>query len=194
MIGKEIKRLREASGISQAELGRKLSVRQSTVAMWEAGKNNPNHETLLKIAGFFGVTAGELCGERESFRVPVLGRVAAGPPIYADENIIGYEEISPSVGATGEFFALRIHGDSMEPRMREGDTVIVRRQPSVENGEIAIVLVGEEATCKKFYRHSDGISLVSLNPQYEPMFFSVKELGDTNIEILGRVCELRAKF
>ena len=194
MIGKEIKRLREAFGISQAELGRKLSVRQSTVAMWEAGKNRPNHEMLLKIAGFFGVTAGELCGEGESFRVPVLGRVAAGPPIYADEDIIGFEEISSDMGATGEFFALRIQGDSMEPRMREGDTVIVRRQSSVENGEIAIVLVGDDATCKKFYRHRDGISLVSLNPQYEPMFFSIEELGGTSIEILGRVLELRAKI
>ena len=83
----------------------------------------------------------------------------------------------------------------MEPRMKEGDTVIVRRQPCVENGDIAIVLIGqEEATCKRFYRYKEGISLVSINPQYAPMFFSEEELAQTKIEVLGRVCELRARF
>ena len=83
----------------------------------------------------------------------------------------------------------------MEPRFVEGDTVIVRRQSSVDNGEIAIVLVGnEDATCKKFYRHRDGISLVSTNPEFAPMFFSNEELEETKIDILGKVCELRARF
>ncbi len=196
MLSAEIKRLRENAGISQTALARALGIRQSTVAMWESGKNNPGYETLLRIADFFGVGTDELSGSREPvFRVPVLGRVAAGPPRTAAEDIIGYEEVSRDLAETGEFFALRIRGDSMEPRMRDGDTVIVRRQPYVENGEIAIVLVGqEEATCKKFYRYPEGISLVSLNPQYSPMFFSQKELSETKIEILGRVCELRARF
>lgn len=79
--------------------------------------------------------------------------------------------------------------------MFEGDTVIVRRQNSVENGEIAIVRVGEdEATCKKFYRSGDGISLVSINPEYEPMFYPKEELGNVKIEVLGKVCELRVHF
>ena len=196
MLSAELKRLRERAGISQTSLARALGVRQSTVAMWENGKNNPGYETLLRIADFFGVTTDELRGSGDApRRVPVLGRVAAGPPRTAAEEIIGYEEMSREAHEAGEFFALRIRGDSMEPRMKEGDTVIVRRQPCVENGEIAIVLVGEEeATCKKFYRYPEGISLVSLNPQYSPMFFSEKDLTETKIEILGRVCELRARF
>ena len=196
VIGLEIKRLRQNLGISQTKLANSLDVRQSTVAMWEAGKNNPGYEMLLRIANFFGVGASELCGEMESTnKVPILGRVAAGPPRTATEDIVGYEEISPELAETGEFFALHINGQSMEPRMKEGDVVIVRRQPCVENGEIAIVLIGrEEATCKRFYRYKEGISLVSLNPQYAPMFFSEEDLKETEIEVLGRVCELRARF
>ena len=79
--------------------------------------------------------------------------------------------------------------------MFEGDTVIVRRQNSVENGEIAIVRVGEdEATCKKVYRTDDGISLVSINPEYEPMRYPETELRNVKIEVLGKVCELRVHF
>lgn len=196
MIAKEIKSLRLARGLSQTNLARALDVRQSTVAMWENGKNNPGYEMLIKIADFFGVGVDVLCGEKETVtKVPVLGRVAAGPPISATEDVIGYEEVSPELLRSGEFFALRINGESMEPRMKDGDVVIVRRQPCVENGEIAIVLIGqEEATCKRFYRYKEGISLVSLNPQYAPMFFSEEELSETKIEVLGRVCELRARF
>lgn len=196
MISREIKRLRKLSGISQKELGERMGVGQSTVAMWEGGKNNPGHETLLRLAEIFSVGVAELCGdETGALRVPVLGRVQAGVPRDAVEDVIGYEEVSPDMQRTGEFFALKIRGSSMEPRFVDGDTVIVRRQSSVDNGEIAIVLVGsDDATCKKFYRHRDGISLVSINPAFEPMFFSEEELASTKIEILGKVCELRARF
>lgn len=196
MISREIKRLRAERGISQKELGRRLGVGQSTVAMWESGKNSPEYKTLLRIAEIFSIGVAELAGDGSAgFRVPVLGRVQAGIPRTAAEDVIGYEEISPEMTRSGEFFALRIRGESMEPRFLDGDTVIVRRQSSVDNGEIAIVLVNnEDATCKKFYRHNDGISLVSLNPKFPPMFFSAEELQNTKIEILGKVCELRARF
>lgn len=196
MISDEIKRLRQSFGISQTELGKRMGVRQSTVAMWEIGKNSPGYDMLLRLSQFFGVSVSELAGEEAgNSRIPVLGKVQAGIPRTAVEDIIGYEEISPDMQKMGEFFALRIKGDSMEPRMREGDTVIVRRQSSVNNGEIAIVLVGnEEATCKKFYRLADGVSLVSINPRYAPMFFSKKDIEEKGMEILGKVFELRARF
>ncbi len=198
MIAREIKRQREKNGFSQAELGRRLGVGQSTVAMWESGKNNPEYGTLLKLADIFGVGIDILAGGLTAtggLTIPVLGRVQAGVPITAVEDIIGYEDISAEMRRHGEYFALQIRGDSMEPRMKEGDIVIVRRQDVVNNGEIAIVLVGnEDATCKKFYKHKDGISLVSLNPQYAPMFFSAQELQKTKIKVLGRVTELRARL
>ena len=196
MISKNIKKFRKEKGFSQTALGEVLGVGQSTVAMWECGKNSPGYDTLLKLAALFEVSVSSLCGSDEGpVKVKVLGSVAAGRPIDAVENIIGYEELSSERARGGEFFALHIKGTSMEPRMYEGDTVIVRRQSSVENGEIAIVLVGgEEATCKKFYRNGDGISLVSINPSYEPMFYSEASLKDVKIEVLGKVCELRVRF
>lgn len=196
MISQNIKGFRKQKGFSQKELGERLGVGQSTVAMWECGKNSPGYEMLISLAKLFDVSISQLCGSEEAIvKVNVLGSVAAGRPITAVENIIGEEELSAERARGGEFFALRIRGHSMEPRILEGDTVIVRCQSSVENGEIAIVLVGqEEATCKKFYRYADGISLVSINPEYEPMFYSQAELKDIKIEVIGKVCELRARF
>lgn len=197
MIGEVIRKRRRECGISQVDLAAVMGIGQSTVAMWENGKNKPSFKALEKLADVLGLTPDELMcdGAPRDKRVPVLGRVQAGRPVTAVEDIIGYENISSELARHGEYFALEIRGDSMEPRMREGDVVIVRRQNEVENGEIAIVLVGnEDATCKKFYRLSGGVSLVSINPRYEPMFFSEEELKTTDIEVLGRVCELRARF
>ena len=196
MIAQNIKKFRKEKGFSQVLLGEMLGVGQSTVAMWECGKNRPEHATLLRLSELLEVSVSRLCGsEDEPVKIKVLGNVAAGKPIDAVENIIGYEELSAERARGGEFFALRIKGRSMEPRMFEGDTVIVRQQNSVENGEIAIVRVGEdEATCKKFYRSGDGISLVSINPEYEPMLYPEKELGNVKLEVLGKVCELRVHF
>lgn len=195
MLADKIRELRRMMGFSQKQLGEKLGVGQSTVAMWENGKNSPPYAMLLLLSEVFGISIAALTGEEGSLRVPVLGRVQAGIPREAVEDIIGYEELAPGSHGEGEFFALKIRGRSMEPRFVEGDTVIVRRQSSVDNGDIAIVFVdGAEATCKKFYRHNDGISLVSINTEFAPMFFSAEELENTKIEILGKVCELRARF
>ena len=95
----------------------------------------------------------------------------------------------------GEYFALRIHGQSMEPRMMEGDIVIVRQQQDVESGQIAVVLVGNEsATCKRVQKGRDGLTLISINPLFEPMFFSAEQVQRLPIRILGRVIELRARY
>lgn len=127
--------------------------------------------------------------------INVLGRVAAGIPIEAVEDIIDTEEISEDMAATGEFFGLRIHGDSMEPRMSEGDVVIVRKQDDAESGEIVIAMVnGCDATCKRLKKYAEGIMLLSNNPKYEPMVFSKEEIETKPVRIIGRVVELRAKF
>ena len=193
MIGKTIKRYRENLGISQTELAKKLCLRQSTVAMWETGRNKPGYEMLIRIADIFGVELTELLGGKVA-RIPILGRVQAGIPRTAVEDIIGYVDASEDMYEPNEFFALKIKGDSMEPRICEDDVVIVRRQSRVDNGDIAIVLVDDEATCKRFYQQKEGIQLVSFNLQYSPMFFSNERMRETRIEILGKVCELRAKL
>lgn len=128
-------------------------------------------------------------------KIPVLGVVRAGIPIEAEENIIDYEEISQTMAATGDFFALQIKGDSMEPRITEGDVVIVRKQSTVDNGEIAVVLVnGNEATIKKFYKTDNGIKLISTNSKYDPFFFTPAEVDSLPVSVIGKVVELRAKF
>lgn len=96
---------------------------------------------------------------------------------------------------TGEFFGLQIHGDSMEPRMCEGDVVIVRKQEDAESGDIVIAMVnGDDATCKRLRKYRDGIELISNNPSYEPMFFSNQEIQEKPVRIIGKVVELRGKF
>lgn len=129
-------------------------------------------------------------------RVPVLGYVAAGIPIEAIQDIIDYEEIPEQLARDGsEYFALQIKGDSMEPKISDGDVVIVRKQPDCDSGQIAIVCVnGDHATCKKIMKQPTGVLLKPLNPSHDPTFYTNEEIESIPITILGRVVELRAKF
>lgn len=127
--------------------------------------------------------------------INVLGRVAAGIPIEAIENIIDTEEITEELACTGDFFGLQIHGDSMEPRIYEGDIVIVRQQDDAESGDVVIAMVnGNDATCKRLRKYRDGIELISNNPSYAPMFFSNEDIISKPVKIIGKVVELRGKF
>lgn len=129
-------------------------------------------------------------------RIPVVGRVAAGIPTEAVEDIVDWEEIPNAMAQRGDYIGLKVKGSSMEPRFIEGDTVIVRRQPDVESGEIAIVLVnGDEATMKKVLKQPNGITLIAFNPAvYEPHFYSNEQIEELPVVIYGKVVELRGKF
>lgn len=201
MFQVNLKKLREGKGLSQAKFAKEIGVSQSTVGMWESGKNKPEFSALLKIADYFNVTTDILTGietetQKRSTRVPVLGTVQAGIPIDAIEEIIDYEELKPEMMAHGEeYFALQVKGSSMEPRMREGDVVIVKKQPDVNHDDTAIVLVnGGEATIKRVLKSESGIMLAPNNPAYETKFYSNKEIAELPVQIIGRVVELRAKF
>lgn len=198
-----LRNLRAQKGVSQSELARYLGVARSTVCQYEANRREPDNETLSKLADYFGVTVDYILGREESRPpqrgkgkwIPVYGEIAAGIPIEAIEDIIDYEEIPNEMAATGEFIALRIKGDSMEPRIKEGDVVIIRRQVTIENGEIAAVMVnGDSATLKYIKRENNGLWLISSNQAYSPVFYTRKECEQLPIKILGRLVELRAKF
>ena len=199
------KNLRKDNSLTQAEIAKKLGVAPSTVGMYERGQREPDFETLEKIAGYFSVNMNTLLGKDNVFdktggyisgvKIPVLGKVAAGIPITAVENILDYEEISTEMAASGDYVALKIQGSSMEPRMYEGDIVIVRVQSSVEHGEVAVVMVdGSEATVKKVQFLSNGILLQPFNSSYEPIFYSKEEVEKLPVRIFGKVVECRQKY
>lgn len=134
---------------------------------------------------------------RKIARIPVLGRVAAGIPIEAIENIEDYEERYISVlEDPHDYFALRIVGHSMEPRIWDGDVVIVHKQDDVDSGQIAVVLVnGDDATVKQLKKSSSGITLIGLNPTvYSPHFYTADEVISLPVRILGLVVEVRGKI
>lgn len=191
--------LARSNGISNAELAKKLNLNPQAITDWKSGKSRSYNKYLYQIAAFLDTTPEYLKGESKSPRrikkIPVLGNVAAGVPIEAIEEWDDWEEIDEDQYPAGEYIALRIHGDSMEPKFSEGDVVIVQYGNPCESGDIAIVMVnGSEATCKKIKFMPEGIFLISLNPEYEPMFFSAKEVVELPVRVLGKVVELRAKF
>lgn len=128
-------------------------------------------------------------------RIPVLGEVVAGIPIEAIQNIVDYEEIDAALADTGDFFGLRLKGDSMEPRMREGDVVIIRKQEDADTGDVVVVLInGDSATVKRIKKEPSGISLIPNNPSYDVLYYSNEEIQRLPVQIIGKVVELRAKF
>ena len=129
-------------------------------------------------------------------RIPVLGKVAAGIPIEAITDVDDWEEIPESMAKTGEYFALRITGNSMEPRMLDGDVVIVKRQSDVDNGDVDVVLVnGNDATVKQITKSEPGLTLIGWNlAAYTPRTYNKKECRELPVSILGKVVEIRGKL
>lgn len=196
-----LKAARQKADLNQADLAKMIGVSRSTIAMWESGGSQPDIEMILRLSRILEVSVGELIGEEVDSTAPdptwinVLGRVAAGIPIEAIEEVIDREQITESMARSGSYIGLQIHGASMEPRMREGDVVIVRLQDDCDSGDTVIAMVnGDEATCKILQKTPEGISLLSTNPAYSPMFFSNREIEEKPVRILGKVVELRAKF
>ncbi len=128
-------------------------------------------------------------------KIPVLGRIAAGIPLTATENILDFEEITAEMASLGEHFGLQVRGTSMAPRIVDGDVVIIRKQSDIDSGDVAAVFInGEDATLKKVIKTEAGIMLQSFNQAYEPTFYSNEEIKKLPVEILGKAVELRGKF
>lgn len=196
-----LKKLRKQSGISLKILGKALGVSESTVSLYENNKRQPDNDMLRKIADYFNVSTDYLLGLSkskninsifdidgifpipEASKIPIIGTIACGKPITAIECADEYINVYNSVPAD---FALRCKGDSMiNARICDGDIVFIRAQPTVENGEIAAVLISNEVTLKKFYKLPDYIELRAENPRYSPILIPKKD--DEEIRILGKV-------
>lgn len=191
------------SNKTQKEIADSIDVSPQTFNTWCQGIAIPRMGKVQRLADYFNVGKSDLIDDKpfsntnksKGVTINVLGRVAAGIPIEAIENIIDTEEITEELARTGDFFGLQIHGDSMEPRIYEGDIVIVRQQDDAESGDVVIAMVnGNDATCKRLRKYRDGIELISNNPSYAPMFFSNEEILSKPVKIIGKVVELRGKF
>lgn len=200
---KRIERLCERKGVNITQMCKEAGVVRGTLTELKMGRTAAlSTKSLQKLSDYFDVPveyfiSGEVKkkeGAAENW-IPVLGRVAAGIPIEAIEYVEDYEEIDPEMAAKGEYFALKVQGDSMEPKFSEGDVLIVKKQPDCENNDIAVVLVnGADATVKRIKKTPEGLMLIPNNPAYEPMFYSNSDAKTLPVTIIGKVVELRAKF
>lgn len=185
-------------GITVKELERILGYANSYFAHTDQRGSVPSYKRMDEIADYFGVTKAYLTGDEENaykaeaVRIPLLGRVAAGMPISAVQNVIGQEEITAAMARQGEYFALKIKGDSMTPYILDGDVVICRQQEDADTGDIVIALInGDDGVCKKLKKTESGIMLISNNPSYDPLLFSKQDIASKPVEILGKVVEIR---
>ncbi len=209
-LGDNIRYLRIKCGYSQDYLAEKLGYKSyTTIQKWESGVSEPPVKKLKELSLLLNADMNDMANSdlqhaenlvfeekrKRGTVINVLGRVAAGVPIEAVTDIVDTEEITEEMARTGEFFGLQIKGDSMEPRICDGDVVIVRQQEDADSGDTVIAMVnGNDATCKRLLKYKDGISLISLNTKYEPMMFSNKDIEEMPVKIIGKVVELRGKF
>lgn len=204
-LGENIKRARKKAQISQDELAKRLGYKsRSTIAKIESGENDLTQKKVAAFAKALNVSIDFLmdgAGKRAEdnirvYEIPVVGKVVAGTPIDAIENITDYIRVTNPAAADGSYYALHVTGASMEPEMREGDLVIVHKQEYFDNGDICIVLVnGNEATVKKVQKSDQGITLIGFNAVvYPPHFYNAKEVEDLPVKIIGKVEEVRRKY
>lgn len=204
IFSQNLNRYLERANKTQKEVADKIGVSPQTFNTWIQAIALPRMGKVQKLADYFGIDKSDLIDakpntaehrKKKGIVINVYGRVAAGIPFEMIDDILDTEEISEELARTGEFFGLQIKGDSMEPRIVDGDVVIVRQQEDAENGDIVIATVnGTDATCKRLKKYADGIALIALNPAYEPMIFSKKEVAEKPVRIIGKVVELRGKF
>ncbi len=193
MTAEQVNEERKKQKMSVVELAEKANLPKGTVEKILFGiVKHPRIDTMEAIEKALGLNKPNA---NKGVWIPVYGNIAAGIPIEAIEDIIDQEEIPTEMTNSGEYIALRVKGSSMEPRIKEGDVVIIKRQETIENGEIAAVLVnGNDVTLKQVKVEDNGIWLIPFNSAFPHKFYTKKECTDLPVRILGKMVELRAKF
>ncbi len=194
-----LRKLLDSRSLRPINLAERTGLNKGTISGYLSGKYAPKGKNASLIAKALNVDVNYLLtGETEqekpkAVKIPVLDKVVAGVPVYAEENIIDWEEISEDLSRRGDYFCLDVKGESMIPVMFPTDRLLVRKQNTIDSGQIAIVMVGmEEATCKKVMISDKGIQLYGFNTAvYEPHFYTNKEIRELPIRIIGRVVEVR---
>lgn len=201
-VSHKIFKLRMQKGMTQAEIAKIAGVSDKAVSAWESGTRDPKLKAIQNICSYFNLDMNSFVDETlddfapsnsarpkiipsgfspmpETELRPRVGRIACGDPITAEENIETYDEVLSSWHAD---FTLMCCGDSMSPKIEDGDVVAIRAQPTVENGEIAAVRIGDEATLKRVFLHPDYIELRPINPNYESIIRRKDEMEEIRIE------------
>lgn len=190
-LGDRIRILRSGRALTQQAVAEALGVSRSAVAMWEKDEREPDLETLAQLAKLLDVPLSALVEREEApmpenlrpvraRRIPLLGAIAAGEPIFAEEEHETYVDMGGGVRAD---FALEVKGESMEPLYKDGDVVYIRRQDDVRDGQVAAVVVDDSATLKRVYHLPIGVQLMPINPAFAPMLFTAE--NSDSVRILG---------
>lgn len=207
MFSERLKQARKSKKFSQAELSRRLGVTQQAVGKWETGRSTPDPGTVARLAEILGTTADALLGlQQPEFTppvgdhfvsysespIPVVGTVRAGYGALAFEEDYGTEYAC--VKDPSSYFYLVVKGDSMEPRISDGDLALVHRQSTLENGELGVMVYGTdgEGTLKKYIRRGNAVVLHPFNPSYEDLVIKGEDLD--HLYIAGKVVETKTKW
>ena len=221
-VGKRLKEARERKKITLEEAGKKVDVHKSTVLRWENGETEKIKLPILEtLADYYNVDPAWLAGydvpmekntasvseqlknigamyvsNTDLVKIPLLGTVKAGYDYMAQENWTGYVDVEKEIVKDGqEYFALKVHGDSMSPVLIEDDIVIIKKQNDFENGDIVVAIInGDEATIKKGKKSDSSILLQPLNTAYEPLIFTYDEMKTIPVTIIGIVKQLKREF
>lgn len=207
VIGERIREAMRIRGMRQIDLSKRTGIAKGSISEYVNGKNDPKQVKMYLIAAALQVRPDWLMGLdvpmevipafepvtlHDSVKIPLLGRVAAGEPIYTEGNIEGEVYVDPELAKHGTLFALRVKGDSMTPQILDQDIIIVREQEEVDNGNIVVATVGTSEGCvKRLKKYANAISLVSVNPMYEPMYFPAEAVESLPVRIWGKVVEIR---
>lgn len=204
IMSKNLKYYMDKNNVSRNDICKALDLSYMTVSDWVNGKTYPRIDKIEMLANYFGISKADLVEEKRPlgestpspfghYRIPVLTTVAAGKPIYAEQDVLEWIDYDKEPGE--HVRACRIEGNSMIPRIQNGDTVIFDSELGWEDGDVVIATVnGDHATCKRIKRYADGIALLSDNASIAPMYFSKKEVEELPVKVIGRVTEVRGKL
>ena len=209
MFAERLKEARKAKRYSQAEVSRMLGVTQQAVGKWETGRSTPDPQTVARLAEILDTPTDVLLGLRKESgaasavgrnafsrytesQIPVVGTVRAGYGALAFEEDYGKEYAR--VKDPSSYFYLVVRGDSMEPRIHDGDLALVHRQDTLENGDLGVLIYGDEGegTLKRYLQRGNCVVLQPFNPAYKEMVIKGEELN--HLHIAGRVVETKAKW
>ncbi|MDO4193679.1 MAG: S24 family peptidase [Erysipelotrichaceae bacterium] len=191
-----IQEYKERTGVNDSEIARRVGVTRSTASRWSSGQiRHVSSDVMERLSEMMGYNIEPLLkGMEISIRIPVLGFVKGGYDLFAEENYLGEEDASLDERKSGDYF-LKVTGDSMKgDGIMDGSLVLVKQTNTVENGKIAVVMVGDEVTVKRVYVKDKVMILEASNPEVENRYFSGTEVRTLPVRVIGRVVLCRTYF